>query len=210
MKKIANIVSTHKVDVSEYFNVVESMDQIIHGLPTLIVDYYYVDKNYPNFDIGDSRLEDNLYWTFKRTHKRDKYNEDLDCFVRFVYYNLIKDVNYLFVDPIQYPYKSLRKAIKKIHSIDNLISYKTGNMMYIYGEKLIFGIDLKLLNYMGFDTSKLLTKIIAKSSVFLEDENIFIEYKQIIDELDKQIRFIPYLHSILNEKNSPSSVIHIP
>jgi hypothetical protein len=209
MKKIANIVSTHKVDVSEYFNVVESMDQIIHGLPTLIVDYYYVDKNYPNFDIGDSKLEDNLYWTFKKTHKRDKYNEDLDCFVRFVYYNLIKNINYLFVDPIQYPYRSLRKAIKKIHSIDTLISYKTGDMVYIYGENLIFGVDLKLLRYMGFDTAKLLTKIITKSSVFLEDENIFIEYKQIIDELDNQIRFIPYLHSILNEKNTASSVIHL-
>jgi hypothetical protein len=209
MKKIANIVSTHKVDVSEYFNVVESMDQIIHGLPTLIVDYYYVDKNYPNFDIGDSKLEDNLYWTFKKTHKRDKYNEDLDCFVRFVYYNLIKNINYLFVDPIQYPYRSLRKAIKKIHSIDTLISYKTGDMVYIYGENLIFGVDLKLLRYMGFDTAKLLTKIITKSSVFLEDENIFIEYKQIIDELDNQIRFIPYLHSILNEKNITSSIIHL-
>jgi hypothetical protein len=209
MKKIANIVSTHKVDVSEYFNVVESMDQIIHGLPTLIVDYYYVDKNYPNFDIGDSKLEDNLYWTFKKTHKRDKYNEDLDCFVRFVYYNLIKNINYLFVDPIQYPYRSLRKAIKKIHSINILTSYKTGDMVYIYGENLIFGIDLKLLKYMGFDTDKLLTKIIAKSSVFLQDENIFIEYKQIIDELDNQIRFVPYLHSILNEKNITSSVIHL-
>ncbi len=209
MKKVANIVSTHKVEVSEYFNVVESMDQIIHGLPTLIVDYYYVDKNYPNFDIGDSRLEDNLYWTFKKTHKRDKYNEDLDCFVRFVYYNLIKDINYLFVDPIQYPYKSLRKAIKKIHSIDNLVSYQTGEMIYIYGEKLIFGIDLKLLKYMGFDICKLITKIIAKTSVFLRDEDIFIEYKQILNELDNQVRFIPYLHSILNEKNSPSSIIHI-
>ena len=210
MKKIANIVSTHKVDVSKYFNVVESMDEIIHGLPTLIVDYYYVDENYPNFDIGDSRLEENLYWTFKKTHKRDKYTEDLECFVRFVYYNLIKDVNYLFVDPIQYSYKSLRKAIKKIHSIDDLISYKTDDMVYVYGEKLIFGIDLKLLNYMGFDTCKLITKIMAKSSVFLQGEDIFIEYKQIIDELDKQIRFIPYLHSILHEKNTTSSIIYIP
>ena len=113
------------------------------------------------------------------------------------------------MDPIQYPYRSLRKAIKKIHSIDGLISYKTGDMVYVYGENLIFGIDLKLLKYMDFDTGKLLSKIIAKSSVFLQDEDIFIEYKQIIDELDKQIRFIPYLHSILHEKNTASSVIHL-
>ncbi len=71
------------------------------------------------------------------------------------------------------------------------------------------GIDLKLLKYMGFDICKLITKIIAKTSVFLRDEDIFIEYKQILNELDNQVRFIPYLHSILNEKNSPSSIIHI-
>jgi hypothetical protein len=32
--------------------VVKTMGEVIHGLPTLIIDYNYVEKNYPNFDMG--------------------------------------------------------------------------------------------------------------------------------------------------------------
>jgi hypothetical protein len=43
------------------------MGEVIHGLPTLIIDYNYVEKNYPNFDIGTNCLSKDLYWTFKKT-----------------------------------------------------------------------------------------------------------------------------------------------
>jgi hypothetical protein len=37
--KFANIVTNTQINVSHDFNVVESMDEIIHGLPTLIVGF---------------------------------------------------------------------------------------------------------------------------------------------------------------------------
>jgi hypothetical protein len=46
---------------------VKTMGEVIHGLPTLIIDYNYVEKNYPNFDIGTNCLSKDLYWTFKKT-----------------------------------------------------------------------------------------------------------------------------------------------
>jgi hypothetical protein len=65
MIKIANIVSENTVNVSEIFNVVRLW--VKNGLPTLIIDYNYVEKNYPNFDIGTNCLSKDLYWTFKKT-----------------------------------------------------------------------------------------------------------------------------------------------
>ena len=44
MKKIANIVSQNNIDVSELFNVVKTIDEIENGLPTLIIDFDYVNK----------------------------------------------------------------------------------------------------------------------------------------------------------------------
>jgi hypothetical protein len=207
--KFANIVTKTEINISSDFNVVESMDEIIHGLPTLIIGFDLTDKIFPNYDVGNIKVAENIYWTTKKTENRDKLNIELEWFKQFAYYEQIKNVNYVFVDPIQYKKNSLLKILRKIYSLPNKITYQHKDMLYIYSDNFIFGVDLKLLKYMGFDTSKLLTKIIAKSSVFLEDENIFIEYKQIIDELDNQIRFIPYLHSILNEKNTASSVIHL-
>ena len=72
-------------------------------------------------------------------------------------------------------------------------------MVYIYGEKIIFGIDLELLEYIGFNRDKILSKIIKKTQVFLDEKHIFIEYKNRIENLDNQVKFIPYLHTIKNE-----------
>ena len=55
--KIANIVSNNNISVSEEFNVVKSIDEIIDRLPTLIIGFDYVNKHYPDFNILDIELE---------------------------------------------------------------------------------------------------------------------------------------------------------
>jgi uncharacterized protein (UPF0335 family) len=208
--KIANIVSNNKINVSDEFNVVESLGEIIQGLPTLIVGFDYVNKHYPDFDIMERCLEDNLYWTFKKTEKRDEYQEGLSWFVSKVYSDLTKEVTYIFVDPIQYNKRTIRKIIRKINSIEKKITFFHKDMAYIYGEKFVFGIDFKLLKYMGLNIEKIKEKIKTKSSVFLGDEEILIEYKKTVIELEYPVRYIPYLFSIRHEQNNTISVIHIP
>jgi hypothetical protein len=197
--KFANIVSTTKINVPQDFNVVQSMDEIIHGLPTLIIGFDLTDKLFPNYDVGNIKVTDNVYWTTKKTESRDKHNIELEWFKHFAYHELIKDINYIFVDPIQYKKKSLLKILKKIYTIPNKISYQHNDMIYIYSDKFIFGVDLKLIKYIGLDISKIKRKIINVSSVFLEGADIFIEYKYIIDDMENQVRFLPYLYSIKNE-----------
>lgn len=207
--KVANIVSKNKINVSDEFNVVQSMDDIIHGLPTLIIGFDYVNEHYPDFNILDIELEPNLYWTFKKTERRDKHSEDLNWFISKIYNDLTKSITYFFIDPIQYKPKSLIKIIRKIYSIKNLVTFVNGDMIYIYGDKFIFGIDLKLMSYIGYKKDKLKSKIKLKSKVFLEDSDILIEYKNYIEELGYQIKFLPYLYSIKNEQNDTISDFYI-
>ena len=197
--KFANIVSTTQINVPQDFNVVQSMDEIIHGLPTLIIGFDLTDKLFPNYDVGNIKVTDNVYWTTKKTESRDKHNIELEWFKHFSYHELIKDINYIFVDPIQYKKKSLLKILKKIYTIPNKITYQHNDMIYIYSDKFIFGVDLKLIKYIGLDISKIKRKIINISSVFLGGADIFIEYKYIIDDMENQVRFLPYLYSIKNE-----------
>lgn len=206
--KIANIVSNTKININEEFNLVESMDNIIHGLPTLIVGFDYVNKHYPDFDILNSEVEPNLYWTFKKTERRDKHEEDLIWFENKVYTDLTKNIKYIFVDPIQYSRKSMIKIIEKIYSLNNAITFLNDNMVYIYGENLIFGIDLKLLHFIGLDVNKIKYKIKTKSIVFLEDSEILIEYRNYIDELGIQVKFLPFLYFIRNEQNNTISNLY--
>ena len=207
--KIANIVSTSKVEVPEEFNVVNSVNEIIDGLPTLIIGYDIVNNLFPDFDIINISLGENKYWTFKRTEKRDKYEADLKWFISKVYSDLTNDISYVFVDPIQYKGKTLIKIIKKIYSLKDPIAFLNEQMLYVYGESFIFGIDLKLLGFMGVDTDKIKTRINAISRVFLQESKILIEYKKNIEALDNKVRYLPYLYSIRNGQNNTSSLIHI-
>ena len=210
MKKIANIVSSTNVNVSDLFNVVKTMDEIQHGLPTLIIDYDYVVKHYPDFDITNMLLEPNIYWTLKKNQSRDKHNEDLNIFINKVYEDLFKKITYFFVDVIQYQRKSIVKTIRKIHSIKNKYTYFHKDMVYIYGDNLIFGIDLKLLKFIGLDTNKVKNKIKSSSVVFFDENEILIECGQNLEEIDYKIRYIPYILSLKHEENNIISNIYIP
>lgn len=207
---VANIVSSSKINVSEDFNVVQSMDDIIQGLPTLIVGFDYVNKHYPDFNILDKKISENLYWTFKKTERRDKHEEDLYWFMVNSYNDLIKDISYIFIDPLQYKSKVLWKILRKINKIIDLIVFENNDMIYIYGEKYIFGVDLRLLDFIGLKKHKVKRLIKANCSVFLDKNEILIEYKKYVEDLGLQVKYIPYLFSIKNEQNNTISNIHIP
>ena len=195
---IANIVSPTKLNVSCDFNVVKSLDEIIQGLPTLIVGWDFIKANYPDYNITNRKLSHNLYWTFKKTEKRELHEEDIYNFVEKSYKLLTNNLEYIFIDPIHFKKKSLIKLIKKLNSSD-IVSYKHDDMIYIYTENYIFGIDLTLIDFIGLNPNKLVEKIKIKSKVFLDKNTIFIEYKNRIENLDNQVKYIPYLYSIENE-----------
>lgn len=207
---LGNIVSNNNISVSEEFNVVKTMDEIIHGLPTLIVGYDLVNKLYPDFDITNILVNGDIYWTFKKTEKRDKYEEDLLWFTSKVYKNITDNIPYIFIDPIQDKPKKINKIIKKILTIKNIITFINDDMVYIYGENMIFGVDLKLLDYIGFNVDKIKLKIKNISSVFLDNKEILIEYKNTLETLDNKVKYVPLIYSIRHEQNNSSSVIHIP
>ena len=195
--KIGNIVSTSSVSVSEDFNVVQSLDEIIQGLPTLIVGWDYVKKNYPDYDVTDRKLADNLYWTVKKTEKRDIYEEDLFYFTQNTYNGLVKDIDYYFLDPFSFNRKQLVRLLKKLNTCKS-ISYHHDNMVYIYVEDYILGIDISLMEFIGFKYDKIIDKIKQKSSIFLTKDMIFIEYKHRIENFENQVKYLPVLYSIEN------------
>jgi len=208
--KIANIVSKSNINVSEEINVVDSIDKIINGIPTLIVGFDYVESLYPNFNVLNREVVTSVYWTTKKSEKRDKYEEDLDWFIRHVYDDLFSKVTYVFIDPIVYSQKNLRKIIKKIYLTKNLVTFHYNDMLYMHCDEIIFGLDLKLLKFVGLNEDRVKNKIKEKSSVFLRDKEILIEYKNTIENIDGKIRYIPYLYSIKNEQNDITSMLYIP
>ena len=199
--KIGNIVSNTPLKVGREFNIVDSFDDIIEGIPTLIVGYDIVKEKYgSDLDFIDRKV-DGVYWTFSKTELKKHHTPDLNNFIDRCFYKCIRDIKYIFVDPIQFTRKKMVKVIKKIKTLKKPIVYiNEKDMLYLFGENLVFGIDLKLINYIGIDGNKIKSRLKSMSIVFLEGSEILIEYKEYLERLDNQPRYIPLLHSITNHE----------
>lgn len=197
---VANIVTKTNLNIDKYFNIVQSIDEIIDDLPTLVIGWDIVKTINPNADFIDKKLSNNIYWTFKKTERRDIFEEDLYYFIKHSYNLLIKNIEYIFIDLILFSDSELKATFKKIKKSPKVIGYKYNNMLYLYTNKTIYGFDLKLLKYLDLDSDKTIEKIKSYCSVFLTDTNILIEYKDIIEMLNNEVKYIPYIYSILQNE----------
>tara|TARA_R110002050_G_scaffold79261_1_gene169320 strand:- start:39766 stop:40365 length:600 start_codon:yes stop_codon:yes gene_type:complete len=196
--KIGNIVTDKKIRVNKNINLVSSIDDIIEGIPTLVVGISNIKKIEPNPDFVCRKLSDTLYWTFNKDVRRHLFEEDLYYFTENCYKFLVSEISYLFVDMITYSKDSISKIFNKIGQTDKIITFKHKDMVYVYSDKYIFGVDLKQVKFIKGDVNKLMNKIKGLSSVFLDNERLFIKYNNELEILNNQIKYIPLLYSINN------------
>jgi len=198
--EIANIVSETKINIGPEFNVVSLEDEIIFkNLPTLIIGYETVCDLYgkENINVLKRKINENIFWTFKRNVKRILYDPDIEDFIRHSYKTYVDRISYIDVDVIQFPTKKLIKITKKILELTDIISYKTdNNIIYLYSKNIIFGVDLNILKYVGFNIEKIERKIKEKSMVFLTGKEILIEYSNHLERLENDLKYLPFLYSI--------------
>ena len=179
---IGNIVTNSKVSVGDEFNIITSEDDAIIGIPTLIVGWDYISIHYPQQDILSKRISEDVFFFFIRNEKRDMQELDIYDFREYCYYKLVRNVNYVFIDPIQ-----------------DIISCKYKDMVYISTDNIIFGVDLTLIEFLGFNVDRLVNKVKGISQTFLLGESIYDEYSTYLSNLNYKPKYLPYLYH-LNHK----------
>jgi hypothetical protein len=115
------------------------------------------------------------------------------------YSNIGKDINYVYIDVMHDTKKKIKKIIKKIYSLKNPKVYNHLNrMIYIYGDNIVFGVDIEILSYIGIDYNKVLTKLSKIPNCLFIDEKIFNIYRGMINKINGKVRLIPYIYEIEN------------
>ena len=200
MKVIGNIVTTESFTISDRFNLVSSYDEVIPDLPTLIIGFQQIKQVYPDFNIMKHKINDDLYWTFSRKEKKDKFNEIVIQFVDACFHKLVKNIEYIYIDPIHYSEDKLNRISKKLTQLNNPIGIMIDSRkIYIYGDNIIFGFDLDVCEFTGIKRESLINKFSKLVGGFLNQEMILIEYGNDIAALNDSIRYTPFLYSIDNE-----------
>lgn len=198
MRYIANIITNSKIEISSFFNVTSDITKVDINLPTLIIGWGEVKKIYPEQNILEHQINENLYWTFSKREKRFKYELDLENFIKKVVFELNSKINYHFFN---YILANHEKRLSFINYVNNgyCSIYYNSRFLYIYNIKdnITIGISLNDLNYININIKNFIQSLITQNN------NIICDNLKCIDEnslflIKNNVKIIAYLNYLKN------------
>jgi hypothetical protein len=197
MKYIANILTDEPFNETELYNVVRDSKDLVPGILTLIVGWERTKSEYPDASIIEWKVTDNVYWTYGKYERRDKYEANIKKFQDLSFKKFIESLEYVFYDILLSPTEKFDSFLASLVSGPAKTIYVTGDMMYIYysGTNKVVGLSLRDCDYLeGTIKKKIFSVIYNSKSINLLKNN---------DEISREVRFkakgrayiLPYLYS---------------
>jgi hypothetical protein len=205
MKYIGNIVTKSKIEVSSFFNVTSDFNSIDTNTPTLIIGWSYVKELFPEQDILNEKINDNVLWTFSKREKRYKYEKDLTKFIENSIKFINENVNYRFFNYITATEQKRDNFIKYIKN-GGLSIYYNSRFAYIYSpaDKMTIGVSLIDLSYIGINVKNFLESFNENCNNIITDNLNYIDSESfiLIKDNTKVVAYLNYLkNSDIYKKN---------
>jgi hypothetical protein len=146
-------------------------------IPTIVVGWSYIKNRFPQQNIFDKKLKDNLYWTYGHSEDKKMFLQEIENF----FYKQIK--NWLPVDFIQYD--SLFSNLSFYDFCKNNLNEDASVFIYFNNGALYIRNDNK--NYIINIKSLHLTHVSFKKSItdFMNHYNVIaFSYKNFSDYID--------------------------
>lgn len=197
MKYIANILTDEQFNDAELYNVVRDSNDLIPGIPTLIVGWERTKSEYPDASIIEDKVSDNVYWTYGKYERRDKYETNIKKFQDLSFKKFVDSLDYVFYDVLLSTAEKLDSFLTSLLSEPTKTVYVIRDMMYIYysGTNKVVGLSLRDCDYIE-DTLKkrIFSAIYNSKTINLLKNN---------DEISREVRLkakgrayiLPYLYS---------------
>jgi hypothetical protein len=198
---LGQILTTYKnLETNDFIRVCETPDSLVKGIPTLIIGKKNVIRFIGNDNISylDKKIDDNLYWTFGKTERRDEFERDVKKFNDTVIGELLKQVTYRYVNVFELTFSDTKKLLKFISKNDLKTFSVIDNTLYLYYDHIVYGISLNELEYIGVTKKKIYYTLIRNK------RNIFIKNKYSISpkmrfELKNKIYLLPFIYYLEKE-----------
>lgn len=197
MKYIANILTDEPFNEGELYNVVRGKEELVPDIPTLIIGWERTKTEYPDASIIEWKVADNVYWTYGKYERRDKYEVNVKKFQDLSFKKFVESLEYAFYDVLLTPPERFESFLASLGSDNQKTIYVTGDMMYLYynGTNKVVGLSLRDCDYLNeFTKKRIFSSVYNSNTVNLLKNN---------DEISKEIRFkakgrayiLPYLYS---------------
>ena len=197
MKYIANILTDEPFNEGELYNVVRGKEELVPDIPTLIIGWERTKAEYPDASIIEWKVADNVYWTYGKYERRDKYEVTIKKFQDLSFKKFVESLEYVFYDVLLTPPERFESFLASLGSDNQKTIYVTGDMMYLYynGTNKVVGLSLRDCDYLNeFTKKRIFSSVYNSNTVNLLKNN---------DEISKEIRYkakgrayiLPYLYS---------------
>lgn len=189
-----NIITNSDITI-DGFRVYSKDEPIDNDLPTLIIGWELTKEMYGyNVSILHKKINVKTFWTFTPKERKVDFENDLESFKEFCYNTFGDNIPYVYLDMLYGKKPINRRIIKKIVSLDNPYIYISSNdIAYIFGDNIIFGVDLNILTYFDGKRDKILNKIKSLKNCVLIDYKIFNNYRDLLYKIKNKNRLIPYI-----------------
>lgn len=196
MKYIANILTDKKFTDSELYNVVSSKDKLIGDIPTLIIGWGYTKKMYPEANILNWKINDNIFWTYGKREKRNKYEENVEKFKKLSINKFIKSVKYQYYNLLTISEEEKKYIITLLCRDCKTHIYINCDMVYIFDDEnnIVIGFSLRDIDYINSSRKKMFNIILRNKNNNIIDIKDTLSYDMKIS-LNECKYVIPYLYS---------------
>ena len=192
---LGNIVTTCVIK-EDKFRIYPNIESINKDLPTLIVGWDITKELMGDkVSILHKKINEKLYWTFSPKERKVDYDKDIILFKNLCFSKIGKEIPYVYLDILHGKLHINKKIIQKIYTLTDPISYiSKNNMLYIFGENIMFGVDLNICELIGIKKDKIVEKINTLSNSILLGNEIFNKCKDFIKRTDNREKLVPYIY----------------
>lgn len=165
MKTLGYIVTDRKIDGIEGFvGQVRELSEADSTKPILIVGWDNAKANSGYTTILNRKLDENLFWTFKKSESRVDFEKDLKNFYTFIFNNILKNIDYCYINILDLKYNKLKKLYNIFNSDKEKNIYINNGILYTLYNGKVLGVSLDILEYCGIKRNKVLTLITSNPS----------------------------------------------